>query len=194
MANKVKLDSVKKKRRDLVEEIEFPCEISASAENHVIIMKKDDDEIQRNISKIIGAKVEGNKIILEATKANKNKRKMLGTAKAHIKNMIRGLKEGFKYRLEIANVHFPMTVSVDKATNELIVKNFLGEKTDRRIKLNAKVNVKINKEIIEVESKDIELAGQVATSIEKGTRVKNRDRRIFQDGIYIIEKPGRIYK
>jgi large subunit ribosomal protein L6 len=84
-----------------------------------------------------------------------------------------------------------MNVSHDKAENVLVVKNFLGEKVDRRIKLVEGVDVKVDKEIIELESHDREKAGQCAANIEKGTRVRNKDRRVFQDGIFIIEKPGR---
>jgi len=51
--------------------------------------------------------------------------------------------------------------------------------------------VKIEEQIIIVESPDLELAGQTAASIEKLCKITNRDRRIFQDGIYIYEKPGK---
>ena len=112
---------------------------------------------------------------------------------AHIKNMIKGLTEGFKYKLQIANVHFPMNVSHDKENNELIIKNFLGEKQDRIVKLIPGVEIKVDKETIEIESFDIEKAGQCAANIEKGAKVRNKDRRIFQDGIFIIEKPGRSF-
>ena len=118
---------------------------------------------------------------------------MFGTLKAHFNNMIKGLTEKFKYKLQIANVHFPMNVSVDKNANELVVKNFLGEKKDRRIKLVEGVDVKVNGEVIELESINIEKAGQCAANIEKGAKVRNKDRRIFQDGIFIVEKPGRTF-
>ncbi|MDD5193887.1 MAG: 50S ribosomal protein L6, partial [Candidatus Nanoarchaeia archaeon] len=64
-------------------------------------------------------------------------------------------------------------------------------KKDRVIRLIHGVSVKINKDIIELESADIEKAGLVASNIEKGTKIRFRDRRIFQDGIFMIEKPGR---
>jgi len=178
---------------DLHEEIEIPEGISVVIENHEIIMKKDSDELKRKLNVMIDVRIEGEKIIIEVKKATKTEKKIFGTTKAHIKNMIKGLSEKFKYKLQAASVHFPMTVSVDKSKNELTIKNFLGENTDRIIKLVPGVDVKVNKDIIEIESVDIEKAGQCAANIEKGARVKGKDRRVYQDGIYIIEKPGRVF-
>ena len=178
---------------DLHEEIEIPEGINVVFENHELVMKKDNDELKRKINFVLDVKIEGSKIIIDVKKATKTEKKIFGTTKAHINNMIKGLTEKFKYKLQAASVHFPMNVSVDKDKNELIVKNFLGEKTDRRIKLIEGVDVKVNKDIIEIESPNIEKAGQCAANIEKGTRVRDKDRRIYQDGIYITEKPGRIF-
>src|SRR3989344_4144954 len=182
----------KNKRPDLKEEIKIPEGLTASIEDHILIIKKGDNELKRELSPLIQIKVEGDKIILENKKVTKREKRILGTFVAHIKNIIKGLNEKFKYRLQAVSVHFPMTLSIDKEKNELLVINFLGEKTDRRIKLVNGVDVKINKDIIEIESSDKELAGQCSANIEKGTKVRNRDRRIYQDGIYIIEKPGRV--
>jgi len=178
-------------KKDLMQEIEIPGGIEGVIEGKEIILKKGSDELKRRLSSLIDTKVEGNKIILEVKNAKKNQKKMFGTMKAHINNMIKGLEEKFKYKLQIANVHFPMTVKVDDAKNELVINNFLGEKVDRIIKLVPGVDVKVDKEFIEIEGSDIEKAGQCAANIEKGAKPKNKDRRIFQDGIYIIEKPGR---
>ena len=180
-------------RIDLYEEIEIPEGITANIEDYELIMKKDSDELKRKLNLLVNIKLEGNKIIFESKKASKREKKIFGTMKAHFNNMIKGLTEKFKYKLQTANVHFPMTVSVDKGKNVLIIKNFLGEKTDRIIKLVPGVDVKIDKDIIEIESIDIEKAGQCAANIEKGAKVKDKDRRIYQDGIYIIEKPGRTF-
>lgn len=180
-------------RQDIHEEIEIPEGIIAVVEDHELTMKKEDKEVKRKINLLVDFKVEGNKVILDSRKATKREKKMFGTMRSHVNNMIKGLIEGFKYKLEAASVHFPMSVSVDKENNELVVKNFLGEKTDRRIKLVEGVDIKVDKNIIEIESHDKEKAGQCAANIEKGTKVKNKDRRIYQDGIYITEKPGRVF-
>jgi len=180
-------------RKDLHQEIEIPEGINAIIEGDKIIMKKGNDELERILDAKIKTNIEGNKIIMDIKNPSKNHKKMFGTIKAHINNMIKGLTEKFKYKLQIANVHFPMTAEIDKDKNELVVKNFLGEKQDRRIKLVEGVDVKVDKEHIEIESINIEKAGQCAANIEKGAKVRNKDRRIFQDGIFIVEKPGRTF-
>jgi len=182
-----------KKNEKLIEEIEIPNGIFARIENKDIIIQKGSEESKRKINPKMNVKVEGNKIIISSDRATRKEKKVFGSTKAHIRNMIQGFGEKFRYKLQVASVHFPMTLTHDKSTNELVVKNFLGEKKDRRIKLIPEVDVKINKDIIEIESHDIEKAGQTASNIEKGTKVRKRDRRIFQDGIFIIEKPGRSY-
>ena len=179
-------------KTDLKETIEIPSDIDKEITEEKLILKKQDKELSRKLDNLIKTKIENETIILEAKKATKRERKIFGTMKAHIKNMIKGLNENYKYKLEIANVHFPMNVSFDEGKNILIIKNFLGEKSDRTINIRKGVTIKVDKNIIEVESHNKELAGQVSADIEKGTRVRKKDRRIYQDGIYIIEKPKRL--
>ena len=45
-----------------------------------------------------------------------------------------------------------------------------------------------NKTDVIVSGIDKEAVGQTAANIERCTTVKNRDRRVFQDGIYRIAK------
>jgi large subunit ribosomal protein L6 len=135
-------------------------------------------------------KVNGDKIMITSKKITKREKKILYSIKAHIKNAIEGLGAGFKYKLQAVSVHFPMTLEHDKTNNVILVKNFLGEKKPRSINIIPGVEVKLIKDVIELSSPDIEKAGQVAANIEKGTKIRLRDRRVFQDGIFITEKPG----
>ena len=183
----------KKKTNELREEIGIPEGINTELTENKLTMKKEGEELNLEMHPFINARIEKDKIIIGAKRSRRTEKRLFGTMKAHIKNMIKGLTEGFTYKLKIVNVHFPINVSHDKISNELIVKNFLGEKKDRRIKLDKDVSVKIENDTIEVSSFNIEKAGQVATNIEKGTKVRNKDRRVFQDGIFIVEKPGRVY-
>lgn len=182
-----------KKINTLKEELEISSGVNVNIEGDKIILSKDNKEIRRKLNNRINVKAEGNKIVLSSKKLTKREKKILYTLKAHIKNAFEGLTKGFKYKLQAVSVHFPMTLEVDKANNQLLVKNFLGEKKPRVIAIIPGVEVKVNKDQIEVESADIEKAGQVAANIEKGAKIRFKDRRIFQDGIFITEKPGVSY-
>ncbi|PIN72255.1 50S ribosomal protein L6, partial [Candidatus Woesearchaeota archaeon CG10_big_fil_rev_8_21_14_0_10_45_5] len=68
--------------------------------------------------------------------------------------------------------------------------NFLGERKARTMKIPAGVKVTVDASTITVEGADKEITSQTAARMEQICIIKNRDRRIFQDGIYITEKAG----
>jgi len=85
-----------------------------------------------------------------------------------------------------------MKVSIDKGV--FTIRNFLGEKVPRTLKLKENVDVKVDGEMICVKSSDKELAGQTAACIELLTRRPGYDYRVFQDGCFIVNKAGREMK
>jgi len=126
------------------------------------------------------------KIILSSKKSTKNEKQLIGTFKATINNMVIGVNEGHHYKMKICSGHFPMSVAV--AGQEFTVKNFVGEKTARKLRIPEGVSVKVKGNEIEIEGCDRQTAGNVAGAIEKLTYRPNFDRRIFQDGIVIYEE------
>jgi len=177
-------------RQKISESVEIPSGISAMKEGEFLICKKGNIELKRKFH-IPGAvfNVEGNSVIFSCEKANKNEYKKIKSAVAHLKNQFSGLNKEFEYKLEACNVHFPMTLKVE--SNRLIINNFLGEKVSRTAAILPNVNVAVKGPQITVTSHDREAAGQTAANFEKSTKIKNRDRRVFQDGIFLVEKPGR---
>jgi large subunit ribosomal protein L6 len=137
-------------------------------------------------------KVAGKKVTLTCKKATKREKKMLYTYMAHIANMFKGVQTPWVYKLKVCTGHFPMTVNL--AGNALLVKNFLGEKIPRKMIIKQGVTVKVDGKDITVESIDKELAGAVASDMELLTAISKKDRRVFQDGIYMIEKAGKLIK
>ena len=80
-----------------------------------------------------------------------------------------------------------MTLAVQG--NKFIVNNYFGERVPRSAAILDGVQVKVqNKTEVVVTGIDKEAVGQTAANIERSTTVKKRDRRVFQDGIYLIEK------
>ncbi len=182
-----------KNEKALRKEIEIPEGVEAKIDGNRITLKKGAEELTKTMSTYVTASQEGNKIILKINKARRKEKRNIGGAAGHIKNMIEGITKGFEYELEICNVHFPMTVEIDKAKKEVLIKNMLGEKTPRTMKFSDKVEIQVKAPKIIIKSSDIELAGQTATDFEKLTKIKNKDRNKFQDGIFITKKPGRVF-
>lgn len=140
----------------------------------------------------VDIKLENGFVVISAKNVTKRQKTKTGSYESHIINLIKGASEGYAYKLKICSGHFPMNVTL--SGKEFVVKNFLGEKKPRTLKIKDGVEVKIEGDIINVESCSKELAGQTAASIESLTRITNKDRRIFQDGIYITEKAGKSIK
>lgn len=176
-------------RKELIDEIEIGEGVEVEISGDEIKLKKNNTEAIRRYEGFEIRK-EGKHIILSCKKATKNQKKQMKTLKAHLVNTIMGMGEKFVYKLQICPVHFPMTVSVDKNKKEVMIKNFLGEVKPRIAKIIDGVEVKVEKEIITVSGESKEDTGQTAANIEIATRITNRDRRNFQDGIYLTEKPG----
>jgi len=173
----------------LAEKIEIPAGVSLTIEGRTIKVKGPKGELSRTFNfPRIQFVMEGNKLVIFCIDAKKNDKTMLGTAYSHMKNMLKGVVEPHVYKLKICTSHFPMTVAVTGDT--VVVKNFLGEKIPRTVKIKQGAKVKIEGAEITVEAVDIEVAGQTAADIELLTRIVKRDIRIFQDGIYITQKPA----
>ncbi|MAG38430.1 50S ribosomal protein L6 [Candidatus Pacearchaeota archaeon] len=176
-------------KKAFLESLDIPEGIPCSYEDFIIVCKKDSLEIKKEV-KIpnVTLKIADNKITFESKKGSKNEIKKIKTVIAHLKNIFSGLNEPFVYRLESANVHFPMTLKVEGS--KLVINNFLGEKVPRTAEILPNVNVEIKGQEITITGYNKESAGQTAANFENATKVVNKDRRIFQDGIYITEKPG----
>jgi large subunit ribosomal protein L6 len=166
--------------------IDIPEGIEAVLDGKILVIKKDNKKSERKIPGDFKLKIDNKKITLVNEKASKNQKRQIKSIAAHIRNMLKGFSKKYTYKLQVCYVHFPISISL--SGKELVVKNFLGEKKERRAKILEDVDVKIEKEIIILESFNKEKAGQTAANIEKSTRITKRDRRIFQDGIFITEK------
>lgn len=176
--------------KELFKEIEIPDGVEADIEGNAVIIKGKEGEVKKKFdtSKLIFEKV-GNKIRIGNKKSTKRGKKMMNTITRHINNMIQGAQEKFEYHLKICFSHFPITVEIKG--NDALIKNFLGEKIPRKMKILEGTEVKVDKDKITVSSADKELAGQTAANFEKATAISKKDRRVFQDGIFITNKSGK---
>jgi len=132
--------------------------------------------------------VEGVNVVLKMEGDKRRDKRMAFTYRAHIKNMIFGVLKGFKYELSLVYAHFPVQMKMQG--QEFSLENFYGEKSPRKVLLpqGVKINLLAKEKKIFIESNDIELAGQAVTRLEQLTRIVGKDKRIFQDGIYLVHR------
>lgn len=179
------------KVENYTEEMQLPEGITAKREGRTLQVTGPKGDVTKDLySPIIDVKAEGSKVTFATKVMTKREKALIGTYRAHVNNLVKGVTVGHVYKLKVCSGHFPMNVSF--GNNVLTIKNFIGEKVPRTLKVSTDVKLVVDGDIITIESMDKELAGQTAGSIEKLTRRPGFDRRIFQDGIYIIEKDGKI--
>jgi len=175
--------------KELLQTIEIPEGISVDIDGAKVSVSGPEGKNERTFD-LANLKLEkkGNEIILKSKKETKKEKRRMNTFAAHIRNMIKGAKEKFEYKLKVCFSHFPITVEMKG--KEAWIKNFLGEKTPRKVKIPTGAEVKIDRDVIIVSASDVEIAGQTAANFETATKIRKRDRRVFQDGIFMTSKCG----
>lgn len=177
-------------KEDIKKEIKLVEGVTAEVDGALLKIKGPKGEVERDFRHPrVKVGIKEGKIFLEAMKSTKREKTVIGSFESHIKNIVWGVQEPHVYELKICSGHFPMNVTV--SGQELIIKNFLGEAVPRKVKLISGGDIKVDGDKIIITSPNKEVAGQNAAKIEQLCRITNRDRRIFQDGCYIINKAGK---
>jgi large subunit ribosomal protein L6 len=162
--------------------------VSVEVEGYRVRVSGPRGALERDFSHARGVTIraEEGRVVVETFFANARRRALVGSVAAHIRNMIRGVTKGFRYKLKIIYSHFPINVRVEG--NRVVISNFLGEKAPRVARILEGVTVRVQGQDIIVEGLDIERVAQTAANIELATKIKDKDRRKFMDGIYIYER------
>ncbi len=171
-------------------EIKIPEGVEARIEGKRLFIKGEKGEVSREFKHPwVDIALENNSVKFSSDVKGKRGKMMVNTFAAHLRNMIKGVQEGYTYKLRIVFSHFPINVKVEG--DWVVIENFFGEKKPRKARIMQGTTVKINGDEIIVEGVDKEKTGQTAANIENASKRSGYDKRKFQDGIYIFEKAGR---
>jgi large subunit ribosomal protein L6 len=171
----------------VMDEQEVPKGISAEFKDSVLMVKGPQGTLTRTFfHPRIKMTVSKGKIAVETRLASLKEKALVGTWAAHARNMIKGVQQPYTYRMKAVYAHFPVKMTLKG--NELIIENFLGERHPRKASILGGTKVTIKGQELELVSISLEEVGQTAANIENATRIRNRDPRVFQDGIYITSK------
>ncbi|KAJ3442082.1 60S ribosomal protein L9-RELATED [Anaeramoeba flamelloides] len=177
-----------------IEIVKVPENVEITVKARIVIVKGPRGTLKKNFKHT--------KLHLESNKEKKEvtvtlwlaKRKQVcgvRTIVAHIQNMINGVTKGYRYRMKLAYNHFPINLNIPENGSFIEIRNFLGEKIERKVRMLEGVKVfrsEKTKDEIYLEGNDVTLVSLCCAQIHQICNVRNKDIRMFLDGIYVSEK------
>jgi len=172
---------------EAVKSVEVPDGVEVQVEERIVTVKGEKGTVTRDFSKApVTVELDGKTVKVRANWPRKREAALVGTISSHIQNMIVGVTKGFTYKLKIVFAHFPISVKVKE--NTVLIENFTGERSSRKARIMGDVKVLAKGDDVVVQGINLEDVSQTAANIQKATKVKKKDPRVFLDGIYVYER------
>ena len=169
-------------------ELAIPDDVTAEVDHLDVTVEGPNGSVTRRLwYPDVSVEVEDDTVVIASDEADAKTNATVGTFESHVQNMFHGVTEGWEYEMEVFYSHFPMQVYAEG--DEVVIENFLGEKAPRRTTIHGDTDVSIDGEELTISGADKEAVGQTAADIEQLTKVSGKDNRVFQDGVYITQKP-----
>ncbi len=174
-------------------EVEIPENVSVSFKAHMLNVEGPLGKTHKNFKKIpVDIEVNEKTVSLKAQGTRNASYAIMNTARSIIKNLLEGVVVGYTIKMKIVFSHFPINVKVEG--NKVLVENFQGERAPRVTKIWGDTKVTPKGDDVIITGHVLTDVSQTAAEIENSSRVKNKDHRVFLDGIYKFEKKKGIEK
>ena len=174
-------------------EVKIPENVKVSFKSNMLRVEGPLGKTYKNFKKIpVDIQVNDNIVSLKAQGTRNANYAIMNTARSIIKNILEGVIEGYTIKMKIVFSHFPINVKVDG--KKVLIENFQGERAARVTKIWGQTKVVPKGDDVIITGHVLTDVSQTAAEIENGSRVKNKDHRVFLDGIYKFEKKKGIEK
>ncbi|CAD8213569.1 unnamed protein product [Paramecium octaurelia] len=185
------------------EHVAIPEKIEITAKSKQVKVKGPRGELTKNfkhaaldiqVQKKVNKKTNASKsrVSVRMWQSYRKQRCQVNSVASSIKNMIRGVTTGYKFKMVLAYAHFPIIINLLDKGLGIEIKNFLGEKIIRTIKCLPGVTITRNeqeeKNVLTLQGNDLNNVSLTCALIHQACAVKNKDIRQFLDGIYVSEK------
>jgi large subunit ribosomal protein L6 len=167
-------------------EVAVPQSVKVTKEGSFLVVKGKLGTVKKDFLRVPATiTVEGSKVVIKPYGKRKHDLAVAHTARSIIESMVKGVEKGYTYKLKIIFAHFPISVKVKG--REVHVENFFGERSPRISKIVGDTKVEVAGEDVLVKGPSLEDVSQTAANIEQSTRIKDKDQRVFLDGLYVYE-------
>ena len=176
-----------KQLEKLATELEIPEGVTVTYDKPMITVQGPLGKTWKSFKKIpVTLEVVDQKVLFKAQGTRNKSRAIMNTSKSLIRNLCEGVIEGYTIKMKIVFSHFPITVKVDG--KQVLIENFQGERAPRKTKIWGETKVIPKGDDVIITGHVLTDVSQTAAEIENGSRVKNKDHRVFLDGVYKFEK------
>merc|ERR1712029_929791 len=186
------LQELRMKTINISQQVAIPDGIKCSVKAHTVTVTGPRRSLTKSFRhlKVDICKVDKKTLKVEKWFGLRKELAAVRTIGSHISNMIVGVTKGYQYKMRAVYAHFPINCAISENKSLVEVRNFLGEKFVRKVRMHPGVEYKNSgqKDELVVEGNDLEAVSQSAALIQQSTTVKNKDIRKFLDGMYVSER------
>jgi large subunit ribosomal protein L6 len=173
--------------------IPVPDTIKVVEKHRILSVEGPLGKTRKNFKKIpVEMEVDGKNIVLKSVGTRKKDYAIFKTAESLVNSLIKGVQKGYTFKMKIVYAHFPVTVKVKDGN--VHVENFQGERAARISKIFGDTKVVPKGDDVIITGPVLTDVSQTAAALQQNTKVKNKDSRVFLDGIYLFEKHDGIEK
>ncbi len=136
-------------------------------------------------SSLLGVSVGQEGITITPTESkvlNKKAVKAAGALSKEIRNDMQGVTKYFEIKMQSVHAHFPLTVEVKG--DMIVIKNMVGERAARQARIMGGTKVEIKGQNVRIYGIKLDDVTQTAANVRKASKIRNKDERVFQDGVY----------
>ena len=187
MAMSTKEKGKTKSKEDILAEVEIPEKVTAKFENNILEVTGPQGNVNKDFEKIpVSLTINGKKIIIKPYGKRRKDLAITNTSRSIIRNMITGVLDGYTYKLKVVFAHFPISIKIKG--KQISIENFFGERSPRVTDIIGDCKLSVEDEDLVIKGPSLEDVSQTAANVELGTRIKDKDKRVFLDGLYVYSR------
>lgn len=174
--------------QQIMAEVKIPSSIKITKEGTLIIAKGKVGTVKKDFLRVPATiSIEGDKVTIKPYGKRKRDLAVTNTVRSVIQSMIKGVEKGYTYKVKVIFAHFPISVKVKG--KEIHVENFFGERSARVARIQGDATkVEVQGEDVLVKGPSLDDVSQTAANIEQSTKIKDKDQRVFLDGLYVYAR------
>ena len=174
-------------------EIQIPDNVNVNLKGAMLHVQGPLGHVYKNFKKIpVVIEVNDKKILVKQTGKRKKHYAIRNTAKSIIQTLCMGVVDGFTMKMKIVYSHFPITVKVEG--KKILIENFQGERAPRIAMIKGDTKVDVKGDDLIITGPVLTDVSQTTANVQQKSKVKNKDHRVFLDGIYRYSKSKGIEK